>query len=266
MLNLEAAGLNQTEATTYEALLTKDKWLPSELAKTVNESRTNMYKVLDSLVELGLAEKFDHNKKLHYRAANPTRLLELAREIRENQEIAERELGLHVQSLISSFVKTHEQPGVRYYQGKDEISDIFDQIANARNEVLFIHTTAGVDDYGFDTMHNLRMRAVKNKIPRRALTPDAELATKDFRITDPKVFLKRTWLGNKDYTAPVEWGMFDDTVYIISYGKEAFGLTIDSPQIAQAFTQLFLLLESTQRLRPDYKKLPRLAGKAGVTS
>jgi sugar-specific transcriptional regulator TrmB len=74
MTNLSAAGLTETEAKFYTALLEKKTWLPAELAKFVNETRTNSYKILDKLVEQGLAERFDQNKKLHYRAVNPAQL------------------------------------------------------------------------------------------------------------------------------------------------------------------------------------------------
>jgi sugar-specific transcriptional regulator TrmB len=265
MLSLQAAGLSQTEANAYEALLAKPAWQPSELAKNVGESRTNMYKVLDKLVSLELAEKFDHHKKLHYRATNPTRLLELSREIREKQKTAEQDLAGHTQTLISNYVKTQEQPGVRYYQGESQIGQIFEQIASSKSEVLFVHTLAGADYYGFEAMHKLRMKAVKAGVQRRALTPDGSSAPSDYRITDPLVLLKRTWLAEKDYTAPVEWGTFDNKLYLISYGSEAFGLTIESKQIASAFKQLFTLLETTQKQRSEYKKLPQQARGRGVT-
>jgi sugar-specific transcriptional regulator TrmB len=266
MTNLEAAGLSETEAKAYTALLSRPDWQPSVLAQFVGETRTNTYKILDRLVELGLADRYDKAKKLHYRAANPSRLIELAQELRESRIAAEQDLELNVQHLTQEYVKANEQPGVRFYQGEEAIGDIFKQVAGAHEDVLFVHTTAGADFYSFKTMHNLRMLAVNAGVKRRALTPDNASATKDYKDTDPLVLLSRTWLKKDDYTAPVEWGVFDDKLYIISYGKEALGITIESQQIADAFKQLFTLVERGQKLLPNYRSLPQHAKAKGKTT
>lgn len=265
MIDLTAAGLSATEAKCYTALLERKEWKPADLAKSVQETRTNCYKILDNLVELGLAERFDKDKKLHFRAINPMRLLELARTRRAQFEASEKELELQAANLMQEFVKNNDQPGVRFVNGKSGIEEIFKEIAKSKEQVKFVHTLAGIDFYGFDTMHNLRMLAVKAGVPRKALTIDDKVAPKDYKETDPKVLLERTWLQDGDYTAPVEWGVFGDTLYIISYGSEAMGMIIQSRQIAEGFKQLFDLLDRGQRALPEYESLPRLAeGKARI--
>lgn len=262
---LSAANLSETEAKAYAALITKTAWQPSKLAITVHETRTNMYKILDNLVALGLAEKFDKDKKLHYRAVNPRRLLELSRAVREQREQAEKELELQVQNLTHDYIKTNEQPGISYYQGKSGISKIFSQLATAKEEVVFIHTPKGIDFYGFETMHNLRMLAPLAGVYRRALTSDTILSTKDYADSDQKVLLERTWMKHNDYTEPVEWGAYDNKVYCVTYGKEAMGIVIESQAITDSFKQIFKMLERGQRLLPDYKRLPRLANAVGIS-
>lgn len=264
MLDLSAAALTPTEAKCYIALLERQEWKPADLAKSVHETRTNVYKVLDKLVEYKLAERFDKAKKLHYRAANPTRLVELAQEQRKLREQAERQLELQTHSLTATYIKNNERPGIRYFQGEEEIGKIFQEVAGSKEEVLSVHSLAGIDFYGFKAMHNLRMLAPNAGVKRRSLTQDSELATRDWRITDPAVLLTRTWLKKDDYTSPVEWITFEDKLCLISYGSEALGIVIESRQIATAFKQLFNLLERGQKLLPDYKYLPREAKQLGI--
>lgn len=266
MEDFSAAGLNATEAKCYATLLSQKQWLPSELAESVEETRTNMYKILDKLVVLGLAEKLTEQKKLRYRATNPSRLLELARQNRAKQQRAEQALELHTQSLLEDYVKVHEQPGVRFFQGEAEIRTIYQEIANSTEEVVFISTIASVDFYGFATMHNYRMLAPNNGVSRRALTVDTQTAPADYQTGDPQVLLQRTWLKHDDYSAPVEWGAFNNKLYIVSYGQDAMGIIIENQPIATAFKQLFALLERGQHLLPDYDKLPRLASQRMVTT
>lgn len=265
MIDLSAAGLSQTEAKTYQKLLEAAEWQPSKLAISVGETRTNIYKLLDNLVKLGLAKKYDKSNKLHYSATNPSHLLELARKAREDRLQSEKSLELQTEELMREYIKTHEQPGVRFFQGKDQIVEIFDEFERSTDEIVFIHTTAGINFYSYEFMHKMRMKAVHNKVPRRGLTPDTKLATVDYVEKDKLVHLTRTWLRAQDYTAPVEWGAFEDKLYVISYGVEALGMIVESPQMAQSFKQIFALLERGQQLLPDYEKLPKLAQKIGVT-
>lgn len=266
MNTLQAAGLNETEAKCYMTLLERKHWKPAELAQYVGETRTNAYKILDALVALGLAERYDQGKTLRYRANNPARLIELAQELKIEREQAERELELAAQDLTRKYIKTHEQPGVKYFQGLSEIEKIFQQIAQATSDVCFVHTRSGDDFYGFKAMHNLRMLAVNNGVWRHALTPDTDIATSDYETFDPTVLLTRTWLRRRDYNAPVEWGAYDDKLYIIYYGQEALGITIESQPIADAFRQIFALLESGQRAQPWYSRLPIHASVPGVNT
>lgn len=266
MIDLTASGLTHTEAKCYQALLERKEWKPVELAKYVQETRTNCYKILDKLVEYNLAERFDKDKKLHYKATNPTRLLQLARDIRIAREQSEKELEVATEQLLRTFTSSNEQPGVQYFQGEEGVEQIFNKVAKSSEEVVFVHSAAGVDFYGFKVMHNLRMLAVNASVKRRALTVDHAGGTIDYKDVDPKVHLTRTWLQNRDYSSPVEWGAFDNKLYIISYGTDALGLLVESQPIADAFKQLFQLLERGQRLLPDYNELPRLAKGRGQTA
>lgn len=265
MEDFSAAGLTDTEAKVYKALLTRKEWLPSELAQNVNETRTNIYKILERLTDAQLAERVETQKKLRYRAQNPARLLELAREKRRQHDQAEKELEIAAQSLVHDYIAVHEQPAFQFFQGKNEIKQIFLDIAAAKTPVSFVSTIAGIDFYGFDHMHHLRMLAVNAGVKRAALTPDTSLATSTYRDTDKLFGLTRTWLQSDDYTSPVEWGVFDDKLYIISYGNEAMGVVIESPQIAEAFKQLWKLIDRGQKAQPWYDQLPKLAQKPAIT-
>jgi sugar-specific transcriptional regulator TrmB len=266
MLNLTAAGLNPTEAHVYEALLTREAWQPSDLAKTVGESRTNMYKVLDKLVGLGLAKKFDHNKKIHYQAANPSALLTLARKARGEREKAESELELHVQSLMHEYVKVHEQPGVQFFQGEKGLKEIYlDQIRTGE-PIYIIRPDFNIDRYDFAFLADIKEQARKAGIQRYALTPDRPGAPKNHAESDTHMLLERTWLPSGEYTAPVEWNAYGNKIAVMSFGDEATGIIIDSPQISESLRQLYRLLEKGVRAMPGYEKLPKHARFIGASS
>ena len=103
MLNLTGAGLNKTEAQVYETLISKKEWKPADLAKSVGESRTNIYKILDKLIKYKLAIKINTKKVFYYKAVNPTRLLDIARENRKLQEKNEQDLEHASKILLKNY-------------------------------------------------------------------------------------------------------------------------------------------------------------------
>jgi len=265
MEDLSAAGLNETESKCYIALLEKKAWKPSELATRIKESRTNCYKILDKLVEYGLAKKFDKAKKLHYSATSPARLSELAREQRKAFEKSEQQLALSAQHLFTKYIKVHEQPGVQFFQGKKELKQIYlDQIQSG-DTIYIIRPDYNMDIYDFDFMSDIRHLARKAGIQRYAITPDREKAPQNYKVSDPYMLLTRTWMPKASYTAPVEWNVYGNKLAIMSFGNEAIGMIIESPQIAEAFRQLYQLLDKGLRLDPEYKNLPRNAKYIGAT-
>ncbi len=259
MNNLSAAGLSVTESAIYETMLSKKEWLPAELAKESNESRTNIYKILDKLNNLQLVEKYKKDNKLNYRATNPNRLLQLAFEKKQAFNQAELELETTSQDLIKKYIKNNEQPGVRFFIGKNQIKEIYQDQVKQNKEILFVLSPKAIDYYGYSEMHKLRMLAVDAKIPRRAIVPDNSKATKNYQETDRNYLLTRTWLGKYDYSAPLEWGVYGDKTYFIAFGEEALGLIIESSAMADGMKQMFNLIDKLQRSTSDYNNLPRIA-------
>jgi sugar-specific transcriptional regulator TrmB len=255
--SLFAAGIQGTLAKAYIALLDVEAVSPSKFARTIGESRPNTYKLLDELVERGLAKRFDVGKKLHYQAESPAHLLTLARERKDALEAEESQLKSAVPNLMKAYYKNHEQPGVRFYQGKEGIKEIYLEQIEVGEPIRFMKTRADIEFFGFKFMHEIRMLAPQAGIERNAFTPDAPEVPIDVEESDKRHLLERTWYLQDDYTAPVEWSVYGNKVSIISFGKEAIGMVIDSPQIAESLRQMFTLLDEGIKRRPGYKKLPQ---------
>lgn len=257
-MNLTAAGLNKTEATIYESLLKRKEWKPAELAKNVGETRTNMYKILDKLTAVGLAKKFDKNNKIHYRATNPTQLIQLSQNLRSERAQQEKELELAAQQLLNSYIKIHEQPGIRFFIGKEQIGEVYEDQVQDANPIYFMLSPKAIDFYGFERMHSLRMLAVNAGIPRYAITPDNLRVPANYIESDKKALLTRTWLAQQDYTAPLEWGVYGNKVYFVTFGEDALGMIIESEAMAKGFMQMYNIIESGQKAKSSYSKLPKL--------
>jgi sugar-specific transcriptional regulator TrmB len=252
-------GLNPTQAKAYLTLVRYGSLTPPELANKTGETRSNAYTVLDRLVELGLAKKLEANKKLVYRIENPVALEKLVKQHRDDALQREKLVKDSMPALLNFFYTYSEQPGIRFFQGKQGIEDIYNDQIRTGKEIEFVRSTSDVKLYDYETMRKLRGKFAKMNIPRHSFSPDAPDIPTNWREVDPIRKLKRTWMRTDDYTAPVEWGVYGNKVSIISFGEEAIGMIIESPQIAEAMRQILKLMDEGLRSRPDYTKLPTKA-------
>lgn len=249
-------GLNKTQAKAYIALVKQGSLTPPALAKLINETRTNAYTVLDKLTELGLAKKSERDKKLIYKVENPVALEKLV--IANRHEALEREKKIKnaMPTLLNYFYTYSEQPGVRFFQGKDGIEDIYKDQLHTGKTIRVIRSWKDRDFFGKGVYSIWRKRPARHGIPTIMLSPDVPDANNDPEL-DKKLLFSRTWMNKNDYTAPVEWDIYGDKVSIISFGEEAIGMIIESPQIAESMRQLFAIMDKGLRTNPDYEKLPK---------
>ncbi|HEY6736620.1 MAG TPA: helix-turn-helix domain-containing protein [Candidatus Saccharimonadia bacterium] len=239
---LEQVGLNATQARAYLALISAGSLTPPQLSDKIQITRTNAYEVLKQLNELTLAVKSGSGTKLTYRPENPANLEKLM-ESRRNQVIEhETRLRGFMPQLMTYFYTYSEQPGVRFYQGKAGLIQIYEDILRTRQPVSLLRTPAENAFLGLEFMKNYIAQRVKLGITVDALTPDMPQANRDPDVDQAQLFT-RTWYAPTAYQAPVEIDIYGNKVALISFGHEAIGMIIESPQVAQAMRQVFQMMK-----------------------
>jgi HTH-type transcriptional regulator, sugar sensing transcriptional regulator len=247
---LEDTGLTKPQALAYEALVKSGRSTAPAIAAAITESRSNTYKVLDKLCELGLASKDTSGPKTLYFPNNPAALEQLLQQRTNQLHTQERKLTAGMPDLLHFFFSHSEQPGIRFFQGKDGIEHIFSDMLKTGQDIYLLRSPADVDFYNEAFFANFRKKRAKLGITTYALTPDVATAVHD-PATDERNRFMRTWLPADAYTANVEWDIYGDKVALISYGQEAMGLIIESPQIAEGFRQVFTFVRSGAEVATD---------------
>ncbi len=255
---LQDIGLTEPQAKAYLLLVKHGSLKPPVIAQKLGVTRTNAYKVFDQLEEFGLAKKLEQDKKLTYTASHPTALEHLAETKRKAAAEHEKQVKAAIPSLLNYFFTFSEQPGVRYFQGKEGIETIYKEQLRDKQDLYIIRSWKDREFFGKGVYNVWRKRPSTYGIPTTILSPDVPDANNDPDI-DKKYLFDRTWMKQEDYTAPVEWNIFGSKVSVISFGEEAMGLVIDSPQIAESLRQLFCLMQQGLRATPDYEQMPLLA-------
>ena len=241
--DLEAVGLTQQQATVYLFLVKNGVTKPATVASQLKLSRTNAYKILDSLVELGLITKETTGKTLSYKPENPLALASLSARYRAEAVAREETVNSLMHTLLETYGKHTKKPGVEVYSGRDEVVTAFRKQISLKEDITFIHTKTDVPMIGFDIMHELRVAPTRNGNTRQAImaAPDHKNIN---RAQHRRSSLQITWIDSGKYTAAVEWSVTDTSLLIVSYEIEPQAILIIDPLVATAFKQIWTILNT----------------------
>ncbi|MDR1196854.1 MAG: hypothetical protein LBL08_01080 [Candidatus Nomurabacteria bacterium] len=239
---LRKAGLTESQAKGYLALIENGELTPAELADKTGESRTNGYMIAEKLEKMGLAEKTD-NKKAAYTPLHPSKIEILAEKRRRIAQKNEQNVKQSIDSLINLFYAHNELPGTRTLQGIDGIKTVFSDTIATGQDIYLLRTIADDTIMGIPFFDKYRIDRSRAKINTYALTPRTPYAEKWQKDgTDKKMLFHQTFYGIDDYTAPVEINVYGDKVALIAYGETQMATIINSPVIAEAMRQILKLL------------------------
>lgn len=248
---LIATGLNKQQAQMYALLIEEGAVTPPVAAKTLELTRSNAYKVLDRLVKLGLAERSEPKNKIVYTPTNPSALARLTAEQRNIATMREDAAQEVISTLISKYRQHTDQPSVSVVTGRTAVANAYRAQIHQQSSIYFLRSVADINALSFDVMHNIRVGPERHGLQRHGITPD--------KSTSPKrdSNLDRTWVKYEDYCAPVEWSVSGESLLIVIFGDEPHAITIENPFVADAFRQIWHLLDNCLRAMPYYKDLPR---------
>ena len=242
---VKKAGLTESQAKGYLALIEHGALSPTALAEKTGESRTNGYMICEKLEKLGLAAKKE-GKKAIYTPAHPSALETLAERRRKILVRNEQEVKQNLTSLIDAFYATNELPGTRILQGIDGIKDVYKDTLREKESIYLLRTTADTPDLGMQYLDNYRRQRAEKGIHTFALTPKTEIGLHhQLSGEDEEMLFHRTFLPDGIYTAPVEIDVYGDKVAFIAFGDTQMATIVDSPPIAEAMRQVLCLLSST---------------------
>jgi sugar-specific transcriptional regulator TrmB len=239
---LTSIGLNPQQAEVYAFLIKHGEQRPSQLSKEMKLSRTNAYKILDSMVALGIVDKSTRGPTLTYAAANPLSLATLTAKFRAEAVVREEAVNNIMHELLAAFSTHTKKPGVEVVSGRDQVAAAYRKQINLKEDIFFIRTRNDIPMMGYDVMHEIRTTPVRHGLKRQAIMQ----ATEDKNVnyaSHKRSNLEITWLDAKSYNEPVEWSATKTSLLIASYVSEPQAVLIIDPIIAAAFLQIFKLLQ-----------------------
>ena len=131
---------------------------------------------------------------------------------------------------------------MRFFEGKDGLEKIYEDILRTRQPVDIVRTPADEGYFG-QVLYRYLDRRAELGIPSRLLAPALPGPMRWAAANDARLKRIVTWMPPAAYTAPVEVSVYGSKVAFISFGDEAVGTIVESPQIAEAMRQLYALAQ-----------------------
>ncbi|MGH7237008.1 MAG: TrmB family transcriptional regulator [Candidatus Saccharimonadales bacterium] len=258
---LASAGLSQPQAKIYLYLLENGEAAPASIAKNTNLTRSNAYKVLERLEDLGLVRQTKPKKKVAYEPADPSALASIVAEERNRVIALEQGVAQAMQQLRNQYRKSTGQTSLENKTGTAAMIAAYQNQAETKQSIYFIKSRADIPFLGFETMDAIRKRPAKYKTQRFGICPDAPESPTNPAI-DKSANLTRTWLPPDDYTAPVEWTVSGGELLIQIFDGDGSVITINNQQVADSFRQIWHLIDKNIHSNPNYKPTPPHAKRA----
>jgi HTH-type transcriptional regulator, sugar sensing transcriptional regulator len=124
-------GLSENEAKIYCATLALEDSTVDKIAKYADLNRTSSYPVLERLKNLGLVSQSKKRKKTIYKAVPPEKFFDL---LDEKKEIVSSILP----DLKSLFAISRGQPDVSFFEGKEGLKTVLNDVLNEAKEVCIL--------------------------------------------------------------------------------------------------------------------------------
>lgn len=224
-------GFNKKEAQVYLSALELGGATITDIAQKAGLPRTTSYGIIKILSQRGLVSFNVLKKRKYFFAEDPKRLLSI---MRENESILE-EVMPNLQSIYNI---SESKPKVKFYEGKDGIKTILEDILKSKKDFLAITSIEDMLKVFSDSFPRFIEERVSHKINVKLLTnrvPVAlALAEKD------KMEFRQTKFVPKEFSFHTAMFIYGDKLAIISVNKKPIiGIVIEDMNIAYTQKMLF---------------------------
>ncbi len=224
--NLRNAGLTESEAKVYMALLEMGPSLAGLISRKTGIHRRNVYDITDRLIKKGLIGYIVKNNRRLFEAVNPERFFDMLKE-------QENELNESMPHLAMLYQKTKAKQETNFYKGLAGLKMVFMDQLEENKEVLILGASRAASEvlpFYFKWYDKDR---VKRKIKVRIISSE-ELGK--------KIPLAKIRHLPEKYANPLAINIYKDKVALILWRKEPICIVIRNSEIANSYRKYFELM------------------------
>lgn len=224
-------GLTDGETKAYLALLKLGSSTVGPIVKQANVAYSNIYEILDRLLEKGLISFIIKEKTKHFQAIDPSKLYEFVE--RKEKDLEKEKISL--KKLIPELKKIQNQSSkqeAEIFLGLKGIKTAYERIledTDKKEEWLFFYIEEGKE---IADKFYTRVYSKFRKIPAKGI------ANKEYQKSE---FIQKTHFKIKyvDFPIPGNIDIFKDKLLFISWSHTPTVILITSKDMAQKFKKYF---------------------------
>ena len=233
---LQDLGLTEGESKVYEAMLVIGPSKVGPIVKKSGIAYSNIYEVLDRLIEKGLASFVTREKTKVFQAVEPHRIFDFL-EKQEMKVLENKKMLGAILPRIKGLASSTEPLDVEIFEGLKGLRTAYDRLleGSTSKEVekfFYVH-----EERYLETVLNFyaklgpslkKSKAVIRGISSRAYTKS--------RLSKTPEFITSRWVP---FPVPGNIDMFRDRVLIVTWGEKPVGILIHSKAVATYFQRYF---------------------------
>lgn len=176
------AGLSEEQAQLYQALLERGPQRASDLTKWVGIKRGLVYKVLEQLVNMGLAIKNESEGTVAvFSPAHPSLLLSNVERKEKEIALTKEVLTSSIGSLSSKYNLLSGKPNVQFFEGPEGVAKVLEDTLNTKDEILTYVDMEIVEKYFKEINNKYVEKRSKLEIKKRLLVVENNFTNELFK-------------------------------------------------------------------------------------
>jgi sugar-specific transcriptional regulator TrmB len=236
---LEEVGLTKNQAKIYLSLLKLRQATVKDISKDCGFHRTNIYDILNELMEKSLVSCIKEGKSSIYRVLNPKNMEAIVKEKEETlQEI--------LTQLAKIYSESTEEIIVNVYKGEQGMKIAFNNILKTKEKVFYGINIKGqlreeLPIYAKQFYRIMKERNIEYK----------GIYTVPYLVKGHKTDIR--YIEEK-YITPVATHIYDDKILIEIWSPTMVAIEIQSRQVAKAYKDQFAIIWKNASRTPIVKE------------
>ena len=241
---LISIGLNEKEAKVYLSSLELGQSTVQSIAVKAAINRATTYFIIDGLMQRGLMSSFHKGKKQYFIAADPERLVEILEKEKKQIESKKENLQKLLPQLRSLNNKQGGRPLVRYYEGKEGVTSMVDEVLKAAKGTVYMAYSVDAINDVFDKKDVERWRDIRIErgVQMKVMYTYKEGELKNIPNSE------NTKIPFDKFPITCDIAVYGNKVRIASLDKRLVGVIIEDEEIAKSMEAILkLALESAKK-------------------
>ena len=243
---LKDSGFSDKEILVYSALLENDILPVTDIIRISGLKKGIIYKILYDLEDRNIVQKLIKDKKLYFKVTHPYKLREsFARDL-TNAKIKKESFELALPSIIESYKKSHNTPGVMTFTGAEGIKEAYSDTLKEGKEIKAFLCTTSVDKEIYNYLiHKYTPLRVSKKIFAKVITSSGdEQEIKEYLEGSQKSFRRVKLLKDRTLPDGVEIDIYGSRILMVSFKSEndLFAVIIEDSLLSSFLSSVFEII------------------------